>query len=373
MLKNRTKIKVKGLNQERAINNLSKTIKIYNFSRKEHNVSEFEVDYNNSKHIKKMLEGQGLEVVSLKSRGPAFFIKEFFKRGGLIAGIIFALIFYILQYSFILKIEVWGGEASQCSLVKNFIEDNLDSKLKYNISTEELEILVRNNFDFVSSVSVAFVGQSIVVNLNPSLLPDEMGTGFSPLVSEYDGMITEINLIQGTLNCSVGDIVQKGDVLVYPYVTDSSGKVYEVEPKADITAQVWLSGQEIHYDYRILTYRTGKSKVQSQVLLGGLMIYSKTPDILFENYECEVYTKQLTKNLLLPFKLKKTIYYEIATEEIIEPFEEVKEEIISKARQKALIFSDKNDIIIDEKYTLSEGGGCHIVDYVVTVSKNIGG
>ena len=62
--------------------------------------SEFEVDYNNSKHIKKMLEGQGLEVVSLKSRGPAFFIREFFKRGGLIAGVIFALIFYILQYSF---------------------------------------------------------------------------------------------------------------------------------------------------------------------------------------------------------------------------------------------------------------------------------
>lgn len=373
MFKNRTRVRAKGLNQERAINNIVKTTKIYNYSRKDHNLSEFELAYSNYKTVKKLVEGQGLEVVSISSRGPIFLIKELFKRGGLIAGLLFVVVFYFLQYSFVLKIEVYGAENIYCSQVKQFIEENLNSRLKHNISTADLEIEVRNNFDFVSSISIALVGQSMVVNLNPSILPNEMGSSFSPLRSNYEGIITKINLVQGTLNCEVGDIVQSGDILVLPYITDASGTLYEVEPRAEIIANVWLNGQECHYDYQIISQRTGRKEIVSQVLLGDLVVYQNLPTLTFLDYEAEETIDYLTKNLLLPLKLKKTVYYEIETKEQIEPFEEVKEQIILKAREKALIFLNKNDIIIEEKYNLSESAGCHIVDYIITVEKNIGG
>ena len=373
MIKNRTTIKVKGLNQERALNNLSKKINIYNYKRHERNLSEFEVDVKYSKKIKDILEKEGLEVLSIKNRGFLHYFNEFFKRLGIIIGLIFVILFYAIQYNFVLKIEVWGGETIECQQVKEFVQDNMTSNFKSNISTEDLEILVRNNFDFVSSVSIAIVGQSLIVNLNPSVLPGEMEGQFQPLVSQYDGLITKINLIQGTLNVQVGDIVQKGDILVMPYVIDSDGTLYEVEPRAEIIADVWISSSVSHYDYKIVQKRTGRKVTTSEVLLGNLIIYSNNEDMSFTDYESETYTQVLTKNLMLPLYLKKTIYYEIETEEVVQPFEEVKEIIIEEARQKALIFFDKNDIIINESMLISEGAGCHIVNYTITVSKDLGG
>ena len=372
MLKNRSKVKVKGLNQERAINNISKTVNIYNFKRYDKSLSEFEIDLKDSKKIKKLLENEGLALLSIKNSGLAYIFKEILGRLGIIIGLIFVLFFYIIQYGFVLKIEVWGGESHEQAEVRKFVQENMTSHFKSNISTEELEIKVRNNFDYVSSVSIAIIGQSLIVNLNPTILPDEMEGEFKPIVSEYNGLITKINLIQGTLNCKVGDIVQEGDILVLPYTIDSDGNMYEVQPRAEIYADVWISSTVSHYDYKIVQSRTGKTITTSQVLLGGLVIYDNSPSVSFADYECETSTKILTKNLILPLYLKKTIYYEIAIEEIYQPFDEVKDTIIEQAHEKVLIFFDKNDIIINENVTITEGGGCHNVNYTLTVNKNIG-
>lgn len=373
MFKNRATIKVKGLNQERAINNLSKTLKIYNYKREEQNLSQFEVELKHTKKIKQMLEQEGLEVLSISHKGLYSKIKQSFLRYGILAGIVIIILFYILQYSFVWKIEVWGVTAQEKSEVIAFIEDNTKSNLKQKINTKELEIMVKNEFDFISSISVAIIGQSLIVNLNEAVLPEEMDENQSPIISDYDGMITKINLVQGTLNVNEGDIVQKGDILVYPYIIDSQGNKRGVKPQAEIIADVWYSSTEKHYDYRIEEIKTGNKLVQSEVYLGNLLIYKNGKDIGFGDYVTETYTKPLTNNLILPFYLKKTIYYEIETKEIIQAFDDVKDEVISKARENILLFLDKNEIILNEKYTISEAGGCHIVNYIITTSKDIGG
>lgn len=373
MFKNRAMIKVKGLNQERAINNLSKTLKIYNYKREEQNLSQFEVELKHTKKIKQMLEQEGLEVLSISHKGFYSKIKQSFLRYGILAGIVIIILFYILQYSFVWKIEVWGVTAQEKSEVIAFIEDNTKSNLKQKINTKELEIMVKNEFDFISSISVAIIGQSLIVNLNEAVLPEEMDENQSPIISDYDGMITKINLVQGTLNVNEGDIVQKGDILVYPYIIDSQGNKRGVKPQAEIIADVWYSSIERHYDYRIEEIKTGNKLVQSEVYLGNILIYKNGKDINFGDYVTETYTKSLTNNLILPFYLKKTIYYEIETKEIIQPFDDVKDEVISKARENILLFLDKNEIILNEKYTISEAGGYHIVNYIITTSKDIGG
>lgn len=373
MIKNRTTFKVKGLNQERVLNNISKKVKVLNYKREDSLHSQFEVELKNSKTIKKLVEEQGLEIISISHSGLFYNLKKTLLRYGIIAGIIISLIFYLIQFNLVLKIQVWGGESVECQEVKSFVKENMGSNFKSKISTDNLEIMIRNNFDFVSSVSVAIVGQSLIINLNPAVLPDEMGDEFQPIVSEYDGLITEIHLIQGTLNVNEGDIVKKGDVLVLPCTTDADGTVYQVQPKAEIYANVWLSSSVTHYDYRIESVRSGKAVTNMEVLLGDLVIYSNATTVNFEDYEVESYTQVLTKNLILPFKLRKTTYYEIETNEIISNFEDVKEDKIEEARQKTLIFLQENDIIIKENYYISEGAGCHIVSYTITTSKNIGG
>lgn len=370
--KNRTTIKIKGLNQERALNNLAKKVDIYNLKRKEQNIAEFEVDFRKRKQTLAIIKEQGLEILSISHKGFISSFGRLFSSYGLLIGIIISILFYCVQYNFIWKIEVWGTEEVESSEIIDFANKNLNSRFRFSIDTENLEIKLKDNFDQISSVSVAIVGQSLIINLNEATMPDEMEGEYQPIISEFDGMITQITLIQGTLNVKVGDIVQKGDILVYPYIIDSQGEQREVNPKATIMADIWHTASIHHYDYYIETKRTGRKIVNSEVLLLGLSIYQNKNDINFEQYETEEYIENLTHNLIIPFKLKKTIFYEVEIIEHIQPFEEVKDEKIEQARQKALIFLQENEIIINENYTIKEDIGCFVINYTITTNRNIG-
>lgn len=371
--KNKTIFKIKGLNQERSFNNISKTVSIYNIKKEDDGTSQFEVDYKDAKKTKKFLEQQGFQILSVTNHGILFKFKNLFTRYGIVAGLIFCLLFYLLQYNFILQVKVLGEPSEIQSLIKEYVVDNLNSNFKYNIDTKEIENSIKAEFDQVSSVSVAIYGQTLLINYNPSTIPEEMRGEFDPIVSEYDGMITDIELVSGTLNVKVGDIVQKGDVLVYPYIIDTDEETRQVTPSAKITANVWFSESITHYDYRLETKRTGKKIVSSFVKLGDLVIYSHDRENNFQEYEIESYSQPLTKNLLLPFTLEKIVYFQTQTDEIIEPFEEVQEEVIEKAREKTLIFLDKNAIIIDENYIIKDAGSVHNVIYTITTSITFGG
>lgn len=372
-LKNKTTFKIKGLNQERYFNNISKSINIYNIKKEDDGISQFEVGYRDRKKTKQILEREGYQILSVTNHGILFNIKKIFFRYGIVAGLIFCLLFYILQYNFILQIKVLGQPSEIQSLIKEYVQDNLKSSFKYNIDTKKIENSIKERFDEVSSVSVAIYGQTLLINYNPSTIPEQLQGEFDPIISQYDGMITDIELISGTLNVHVGDIVQKGDELVSPYIVDTDEEIRQVTPIAKITMDVWISESVAHYDYRLETRRTGKKVISSYVKLGELVIYSHEEKNNFKEYELESYSRSLTKNLLLPFKLEKMVYYETQTDEIVEPFEEVKEEVIQKAREKTLIFLDKNAIIIDENYVIKDAGNVHNVIYTITTSVTLGG
>lgn len=372
-LKNKTTFKIKGLNQERYFNNISKSINIYNIKKEDDGISQFEVGYKDRKKTKQILEREGYQILSVTNHGILFNIKKILFRYGIVAGLIFCLLFYILQYNFILQIKVLGQPSEIQSLIKEYVQDNLKSSFKYNIDTKKIENSIKERFDEVSSVSVAIYGQTLLINYNPSTIPEQLQGEFDPIISQYDGMITDIELISGTLNVHVGDIVQKGEELVSPYIVDTDEEIRQVTPIAKITMDVWISESVAHYDYRLETRRTGKKVISSYVKLGELVIYSHEEKNNFKEYELESYSRSLTKNLLLPFKLEKMVYYETQTDEIVEPFEEVKEEVIQKAREKTLIFLDKNAIIIDENYVIKDAGNVHNVIYTITTSVTLGG
>ena len=221
MFKNeKTRIQVKGLNQERIINSIIKDYKIYNFSRKNHQLSEFEIDFIHHKKLIKILKDSGLEVKTLLHRGLISKLKTNLTRFGIISALVICFLVYLLQYSFILKIDIYGINKETSKEIETFLNNTLQSRNKSKIDTKNLEFMIKENFEEVSSVSVAFVGQSLVININETVLPEELKEG-QPIVSQFDGLITKINLIQGTLAVNEGDLVKKGDILVYPYIIDS--------------------------------------------------------------------------------------------------------------------------------------------------------
>ncbi len=369
----KTKIVVKGLNQERTINKLSQKVNIYNLKKEEYNVCTFETDYHKSKTAKKILQENGMEILSFQHSGWWAKIKRIATSYGLIFAIALSSLFYGLQYQYVCKIEVYGEAQVEEGKIIDFINSSLVSRAKRKINTKQLEMQVKDNFSEISSISIAIVGQTLVINVNEGITPEEMQGEYQPIISNFDGIITNIQLIQGTMAVNEGEVVKKGEVLVHPYIIDSQGEQIDVAPKAEIYADIWLQERAIHYEYQIITKRTGVTTKKEVVMLNNLPIYTRGENVNFEEYEVEESVFEISRNLFLPLKLKRTVFYQTCTEEVIAPFEDKKEEIIAIAREKTLIFVQENEIIKEENYTIRQIGGCFEVCYVATVNRNIGG
>ncbi len=372
-IESKVRYEIKGLNQERAFNKLTKEVTILTLERKDKHVSVLEVSPKDAKKTKKFLRNNNFEILSEKSQGPYLWRKRFLSCYGLIAGLVLTVACYIAQTNIIWQIRVYGNEKLPTNEITAFIQENMKSRFISNFNTKQMEIKLKDNFDRISSVSVAIIGQSVVVNVHESLLPDEMTTIYQPLVSEYDCMITSIELIQGTLSVKEGQVIRKGQELVKPYIIDSQGQKRDVKPMAKIEADVWISGQSEHKESYYKRYRTGKKVEQSNISLFGLVIYSNNAEMKFSEYELVEQSQNLNKNLLLPFKINKKIYYETKTELIEKSFSEVEKEKTLEAKEKALHSIEECEIIKAENVTIKGGAGVYLVTYTITVSREIGG
>lgn len=370
MIRNYITIKLHGLNQERLLNNLSKNFQIYNIIRNNSNFIQFDVKYSQKKKIKKYLIEKNIEF-SILENGLFSKVRNLFKSVGLITGIVLSILLYSLQYFFVWEIKVYGSENNQN--IVNFTEKTLKSRLKTQINTKNIEILLKKEFNEISSISASIVGQTLIININPKVTPEEMEGNFQAIVAQNDGQITEIKLIQGTLNCKVGDIVQKGEILVFPYIIDSQGEKREVQPKAEIKADVWLKEKTIHYENYIKTERTNRKIEVSEVYVNKTLLYRQNKKIPFKEYEVEIFSHPLTKNLILPLTIKKYIYYQTETFQVYEPFEDCQDKIIEDTRLKTLIFLNKNEIIKEENFYIEKKIDCYEITYIITVNRNIGG
>ena len=140
----RSRIKIKGLNQERILNKIIKKVKIYNFKRESYNVSCFEVDYRKRRIARKILKEERLEVLSQSHYGVSAFFRKAVKNYGIIVGVILCIFCYAVQFNFIYKVHAFGDSMVQ-DQVEHFVENSLRSRLKRNIDTKEIERQIRGN------------------------------------------------------------------------------------------------------------------------------------------------------------------------------------------------------------------------------------
>lgn len=366
------KFEIKGLNQERFINNISKKFKIFDYNRENKEYASFKVNYLSGKKVENELKESGFEILSIEKRGIYIFFNRTISYG-LLLGLVLGFTGYFVQSLFVRKIEVWGNEKLKEKEIVEVVKKKIGNGYKGSIQTKQIENAVYSSFSNLSFVSVAIIGQTVVVNIKEEIIPDEMAESFDAFYSPYDGKITKIELIQGTLAVKVGDIVKSGDMLVYPYIQNSNNVNMPVKPIAKIEMESWIQGIEAHNSFYKENYRTGRQTTENEVYLGKLTLYHQQASGTFSNFETETSVKELNKNNILPLTLKTTTYYEIKERVVEESFEQVKENIILKAKENALQKVDNCDIIKSEDYVIRQSGNITTVTYIFTVTKIIGG
>ena len=368
------KYKIKGVNLEKCFNNLIKNkIKLKNVKKNDDNTAEFYINIESEKKLKQNLNKFNINILQEKDFGFLFFIKSLFFRVGLISACFISLVMLFVSQMFVFKIEIYGNE----NISKNEIISCLNNlgvtsfTPKNSINLNDLESNLLESMPSISLVSIITKGNSLVVNLQEKVINDEYQNvgNFTPLKATASGKVKSIKLIQGTLCVKVGDIVKEGDILVEPYIIDSSGNKKSVKAEAEITAEIWCEGRVTHYDNAIKTIKTGNVIIKDDIYFLGLPIYISKVEIPYAEYEVNKKVTNLSTTLI-PIKIERSFIEETKTVEENVPFEEVKDKVIEEAKNLALEKA-KNNSVIDEYHTVTSNAGVTQVSYVVVIVGNL--
>lgn len=364
----RVQFQIKGLNQEKILNKLSKKYNIYNILRLEKQISVLEVSFFIANKFKKSITESGLEVIAKKSIGILPYLLSIFSSVGFLLGLALSFVLLAIQTPFVFQYEIVGNESLSKTEIVGFLKSAIHTP-KTDISTEFIEDILYEKFDEISFVSVIVKGKTLVVNIKEKLLPDEIYGDFTPIFSNYDGKVLEINVVSGISAVDVGDYVFKGDLLVKPYYIDAEGKKHNIQTKATVKLETYTIGTSTFCEEKIVTERTGNMIVQNGISLFGLNLYKHGEENNYAMYEVVEDVTTFSKNLILPLRFTKRCIYELKQEIVKATYEEKEEEIVDDARKNALENSANYDTIKNEFYTVKHSCGISVVSYVIVGEK----
>lgn len=360
-------LKVEGLNIDRLLKNITdKNIKLYNLNRENYKTCLFGLNFKNYYIIKKYNLLKPYKVTIVKARGFAFLVNSFLRNFGLYFGAVFAglVMFFVGQTT--LKINILGLEnISELEVVKLLNDIGVKTGKINNKSNEEIEQHLKQSDNRISLVSVSQNGTNLIINIKEKILKSE--DVVSPICAEYNMVINSISVLQGVAKVKAGDVVKKGDVLVEPKIILTNGEATSLKPVANIDSTVWITGQVVFKTEDIIYEKTGKKQVISSYNFLGLQLFTAYSKVKFENYEKTVYNNYVFKNMFLPLKLNKTIYYETIKKTVNYNFDDYKEQLIMQSRNIAYNKLPKLLKVENETVNISQNGNLfYVTTYLQT-------
>ena len=366
---------IKGYNIERALNFLSnKGVEFFEVEKYDIKSARIQFKVKYRKIVKKYLKEHKFTIEKEKFLGFAYIFNFFKMRWGFGAGAFVVIAFFIVMNNFCLQLNIFGVDDGLKSEIVALLESNGVSAMSDidGISTEEVEKIILDNFENVSMVSAVKKGNSILINIKEKLNNEDYEglTKLSPLLATQNGLITEINLIQGTLLVKAGDVVRVGDPLVAPYTLDASGKRIPIIPKAEVVADIWVTGMSEHKEVEAKTTRTGNFVSFRESSFLGKTIFSNMGEAPFDNYEIEVKSSYLAE-YIFPILYKEIFYFETKCDIIEIAFEEIRDEKIEEAKKQAYMQVLDASKIKAEDCSISLNNDKWVVVYTITLSGNI--
>ena len=321
------KFNLKGYNTNNLLKTLYiKKIPLHNVVMLSHNQVSFETDEKYENKIKRYIKNFDVEKTpKLFKRFPKFIYANL----GIILAVFFGILFFIFVSNFTWKISIYGTKDLTEQDIIQVLKNNGVKTGKINLqSSEDIETILLNNYDRIAQVSVIKKGTHIIINLSEKLVYVE--EKFEPLIANYSGIITDINVITGTINVKIGDYVNKGDVLVLPFNINANGEQISVKPIAQIKAKIFLIYTNKIKQQEIVLKRTNKTSICYAYKLFNFKLFKGKNKNKFKHFETEIKTENVSS--LVPLKRDVIKYYELAPTTISHNLEQEK----TKAEEEAL-------------------------------------
>ena len=352
---------IEGLNLNRLLKQLKNAGVILKHIKKvDYNKLTFFILNKQNKILKNIVAENNCKLEIKKYYGLAYFLYYFKNRLGIYIGAIIFLIILLFLNTFIWNIEVYGLENLQKQEVLNILKEQgiVVGKQYKNNDLEEVERYLESKLNEISMISLMKKGSTILVNLKevriPSVMLNDSETG--NLVASEAGLVTGLNLVQGTAMVKIGDTIKEGDILIAGYYYNLAGEKINCMAMGEVYAKVWYSATVLFETLKTEYVETGNFSESVTFSLGKTNVIIKEKLPTYDNYKTITSTKYLFSNNLIPIKINKIRYYELTPVFLNQNFDEKRETV----KEKALILAKEKvpvGLTILKEFTTIENNG----------------
>ena len=242
-------IRVEGFFIERFINIcISKKILLWNMKREKSTILYANIGIQDYKKLKNIAKKTKTRINIQSKKGMPFLLHRYRKRKifvGLLAIIFIAL---FMMSKFIWNIEIKGNtRISKTEIMEELNKNGLKiGTYKRKLNANSVINKVRLDRGDIAWIGIDIEGTNAIVEIKETSEAPELidENEYCNIVSNKEGMITKINVQNGTAVVKEGDIVKEGDTLVLGYLEGKYTGIRYVHAKADIEAKIWYSKKE---------------------------------------------------------------------------------------------------------------------------------
>ena len=207
-------ISVEGYFIERFINIcISKNILLWNLKRKKSSFLYTNIGIKDFKKIKQIAKTTKCRVKIESKKGLPFLLHKYKKRKIFIASLIIILLFIFGISNFIWNIEIIGNTTIPKEEIIQELNDNglKIGILKQKVDSKEIINNIRLQRNDIAWIGINITGTNAIVEIVEADVKPEIvdENEYCNIVSDKDGVITKINVQNGTRPVKEGDIVNK--------------------------------------------------------------------------------------------------------------------------------------------------------------------
>ncbi|WP_343252710.1 sporulation protein YqfD [Ligaoa zhengdingensis] len=231
-----------GVFLERFLNMVvRKGVNIWDVHRRETTLTAC-TDVRSYKSLRPYAKKTGVRLRVRERHGAPFKVKRYHRRVGLLAGVVFFLLFLCVMGQFIWRIEVVGNEEVPTEQILSTL-DELGLKtgtFRGKIDVRETERSALLRIQQLSWIAVNIDGSTATVEVRERVMAPEMFPDHDVpcnVVAKRTGLITYMEVYEGQSVLRVGDTVKEGDVIVSGIIEDKKGQATYKHARAKIIAQ----------------------------------------------------------------------------------------------------------------------------------------
>lgn len=372
-------IKIEGFYIERFINICkSKGILLWNMKREKSSILYANIGINDFKIIKNIARTSNCNIKLNKKMGLPFVFNKYKKRKVFFILLLLVLVILLISSNYIWNIEIIGDSEINKSEI---IEELKNKGLSIGIAKNKLDVKsvindIRMEREDIAWMGIDIKGTNAIVEIvktdeKPEIVKSDE---YCNIISEKSGIITKINVSNGTAKVKIGDIVKKGDVLVEGKLEGKYTDPIYVHATADIEIKTWYSIRK-NFEYKqVIEQRTGNSETKYSIKINNLQINLYKVLSKFENYDTINENKKLSlfSNFYLPVEIIKQENYEKEYKTVQYSKEELKKKSINELEEELnkQINDEKN--ILDRYVNIKENNSYIDVELVYEVLESVG-